>query len=214
MHTVEELHDEDFEYRIDGRIVPRGDVLPHIVPADRVGVVMNAGSDGLGAGNFLLSCVIAFYSRLRATESDAFGYPDYYTFQTTSEPADYRMLDVYPDHKNVRVDRDPERILRAVNDRAINILLVPNDRKRPPTIDDVSRHSAERRIDRCYLYAPDGTLDDPGFSIHVPREPVKRWYASTADSDSFGGSRGEIVQQFRHIPLEEAVSRLPHRAHR
>lgn len=221
MHTAAELEATDFEYRSDGDVVSRDEVLPTITPAERVGVVMDDGTDGLGAGNLILSCITAFYDSLRETKDDFFEYPDYYTFQTTADPADYGMLDIYPEHKNVTVQPDAEHVLRAVNDRAISILLVPEGPTRSPDVEDITRRSAERRIDRCFLYAPGGRPDRPDFAIRQPREPAVEWYETTARSTessperdalpSFGSSDGYITQYFRTISLEGALSRLPPR---
>lgn len=219
MHTVEELDGTDFVYRSDGRTVPRDEVMPTITPEERVGVVMNNGTDGIGAGNFLLSCVVAFYEHLAESDEEFRGYPNYYTFQTTADPADYRMLDVYPDHKNVAVEASAERLLRAITDRAITVLLVPAGPARTPAIDDVTRRSATRRVDRCFCYAPDGRPDGAEFAIKQPREPAVEWYGATADSirgppeahslPSFGPEDSRITQWFRGVSLDAALSRLP-----
>lgn len=193
--------------------------MPHITSDDRVGVVMETGTEGLGAGNFVLSCVTAFYDYLSETrEEDFFEYPDYYTFQTTSEPADYRMLDIYPDHKNVTVEPNAEQLLRAINDRAITILLVPDVSPISPNVDEITLQSARRRIDHCYVYAPDGRPSDAEFSIRQPRQPTNNWFEATIESldgkseegvPAFGSSDDSIVQQFRPISVEQALERLP-----
>ncbi|WP_336022360.1 hypothetical protein [Halobellus salinisoli] len=221
MHTAEALDRPDIRYRSDGRPVSRDAVLPPIDVTDRVGIVTETGTGGLGAGAFLLSCVTAFYDRLRETAEGFFEYPNYYTFQTTAEPADYGMLDVYPSHKNVSVEADAERLLRAITDRAVSILVVPDGEPRTPpsAIDDVTRRSAERRIEHCYAYAPDGDLDDAEFSIRHPRQPAEEWYRAVFESAG-GGSAAyrtpsttsggeEITQGFRRISVERALTSLP-----
>lgn len=219
MHTADELDGSDFEYRADAEVVPRDAVMPHITPTDRVGVVMGTGSDGLGAGTFVLSCVTAFYDRLRETREDFFEYPDYYTFQTTPDPADYAMLDIYPDHKNVAVEADAERLLRAITDRAITILLVPDVPARSPGFEDITLRSAHRVLEDSFVYAPDGRPSESDFSISLPRRPAEEWFESTAHSvdsvaesetsTSFGVSDSQIVQHFRRVSLEQALSHLP-----
>lgn len=219
MHTTKELDSTLFEYRVDGDVVSRETVMPHITSDDRVGVVMGTGVEGLGAGNFVLSCVTAFYDYLSEThEEDFFEYPDYYTFQTTSEPADYRMLDIYPDHKNITVEPTAEHLLRAINDRAITTLLVPDVSPTSPDVDDITLQSAHRRIDHCYAYAPDGRPSDAEFSIRQPDQPTNEWFKATIESiddesevcvPSFGSSDDSIVQQFRCVSVEQALERLP-----
>ena len=219
MHTAKELDGTSFEYRVDGDVVSRETVMPHVTSADRVGVVMGTGVEGLGAGNFVLSCVTAFYDYLRETREEGFfEYPDYYTFQTTSNPADYRMLDIYPDHKNVSIKPTAEHLLRAINDRAITILLVPDVSPASPDVDDITLQSAYRRIEHCYVYAPDGRPSDAEFSIRHPRQPPIEWFETTTESlddesavcvPSFGSDDDRIVQQFRQISVKQALERLP-----
>lgn len=219
MHTLDELDAGDFRYVADGREVRREAVIPSISLTDRVGVVMGHGAEGIGAGTFILASVIDFYDTLRERTADFFEYPDFYTFQATPDPADYRMFDIYPDHKNVTTDADAESILRAVNDRAIDVLLVPDRPPSPPAIEDVTRRSAERRIDACFLYSPEGQLDDGSFHIEAPRRPIDDWFETTAEST--GERSGEaswrtdrdpqqpIVQEFRRLPLDRALASLP-----
>ncbi|EMA37244.1 hypothetical protein C447_12772 [Halococcus hamelinensis 100A6] len=182
-----------------------------------MGIVMRTGAEGLGAGSFLLSCVTAFYDYLGETrEGDFFEYPDYYTFQTTEDPADYRMLDIYPDHKNLAVEPDAEHLLQAINDRAITILLVPDGPPTSPNVADIALQSARRRMDSCYVYAPDGRPSDATFSIRQPRRPANEWFEATIESmdhpeevPAFGSDDDSIHQQFSPVPLERALERLP-----
>lgn len=219
MHTLEAIEAGDISYEVDGQPVARDEVLPPISVASRVGVVMGDGAGGLGAGNFVLASVIGFYDSLGRLKTDFFEYPDFYTSQASANPADYQMLDVYPDHKNVAVDPSAESILRAVNDRAVDVLLVPNRSPGTPDIEDVTRRSAERRIESCFLYSPSGRLDGDGFTITVPRSPVEDWYETTANSTTVTtdvegwrtdlGRPGRISQQFRQLPLDRALEHLP-----
>jgi len=217
MHTTEHLSSEAIEVRCGGEPVLWEDVLPHVSIADRVGVVMADPADGVGAANFLLACVTAFYDRLREQRDEFFEYPDYYTFQASPDPLDYLEFDVWPDHKNVSVPRDPTGVLRAVNDRAVTVLLVPGDPAGSPDVEDVALASAQRRIDACYRYAPDGDLDDADVSIAIPRETVADWYHETLDmvedgSASFalpGPDEQFVTQGFTAIDLDEALTRLP-----
>ena len=217
MHTTHDLTSETFEYRRHGASVDRDEVMPSIAIDDRLGVVMADPADGLGAGNFVLACVTAFYDRLRARSDDFYAYPDYYTFQASPDPLDYLEFDVWPDHKNVAVPPDPEQVLRAINDRAITVLLVPDTPPGDPDLDDVTRRSAARRIDACYLYAPDGDLASVDFSIRLPWETVGAWYRETVaaagvDPGGFTSAAPDdayVTQQFRELDLEDALRRLP-----
>lgn len=129
------------------------------------------------------------------------------------------MFDVYPDHKNVEVEEDAEEVLRALNDRSITILLVPDRPPKQPDIEDVTRRSAERTIEQAFLYSPSGQLDEHGFEISLPLQTVEDWFETTvesmADPPTEGTKRGHrsqqdrITQGYRRIPLDEALNRLP-----
>lgn len=219
MHTLHDLTAADFRYRSNGRAVDRNEVMPAVAVSDRVGIVMETGAEGLGAVNFLLSCVIDFYETLGEYKDEFFEYPDFYTFQATVDPADYRMFDVYPDHKNVEVDADAEAILRAVTDRGISILLVPDRPPRSPDIEDITRRSAERSIEHTFLYGPSGQLGGDGFEVSLPRQPVEDWFETTVESMAEpptegtmrprGSRQEQITQRYRRIALEAALERLP-----
>lgn len=217
MHTTHELNADSFEYRRDGQPVRRAAVMPAVGIDGRLGVVMAAPEDGLGAGNFVLSCVTEFYDRLRERGEVFSEYPDYYTFPASPDTLDYLEFDVWPDHENVPVAPDPERVLRAVNDRAGAVLRVPFTGGSDPDVDDVTLRSAERRIDSCYQYAPDGRFEMVEFSIHLPRANVEEWYRATVDTAEAesvtytpsGTGEPYVSQQFRALGLEEALRHLP-----
>ena len=219
MHTTQELESASFEYRVDGDIVSRETVMPSVTSEDRLGVVMGTGGEGLGAGSFVLSRITAFYEHLRETrKEDFFEYPDYYTFQTSADPADYRMLDIYPDYKNVSVEPSAEQLSRAINDRAITTLLVPDISPTSQDVTNITLQGAHRRIDHCYTYAPDGHPSNVDFSIRHPRQPAHDWFKTTVESlhddsttyvPSFGPDDDWIVQRFREISVTQALERLP-----
>lgn len=219
MHTLHDLSAADFRYRTNGRSVNRDELMPAIGVNDRVGLVMGTGEEGLGGANFLLSCVVDFYETLGEHKDEFFEYPDFYTIQATADPADYRMFDVYPDHKNVEVVADPEAILRAVNDRGISILMVPDRSQHSPELEDITRRSAERTNEHAFLYSPSGQLGGDGFEISLPRQAVEDWFETVVESmadpppeGKIPGQRSQqdrITQRYRRIPLEEAIERLP-----
>jgi 2-dehydropantoate 2-reductase len=93
MHTLHDLNASDFRYRSNGQTVDRDEVMPAVGIRDRLGLVMGSGASGLGAVNFLLSCVIDFYDTLSARQENFFEYPDFYTFQATDDPAEVGPVD-------------------------------------------------------------------------------------------------------------------------
>lgn len=214
MHSSEALAATDFQYRRAGESRARVDVMPDIAISDRLGVVVRDPFDGIGAVTFVLPCVTAFYDEYRVETDDFYAYPDYFTLQSDGRPVDYRWFDIWPDHKNIETTRGDEAVLRTINDRGINILLVPDRPPSPPDLDAVSRESFERRIDSCFLYAPDGQLDGPSFSIRQPRDPAWEWIQKTLDTidDDYadlqvsGSTSGTIA--LRMVPSYKSFVRL------
>lgn len=203
MHSNDEIDAESFEYVQNGTPVQREKVMPSIGIHDRLGIVDHQQFDALGANAFVCSCVCSFYDLYRQNristesvvtdtidkddsrvssyleENGFYAYPDFYTFQSTDELVDYLWFDIWPDHKHVSVGTDPETALRMINDRAITTLLVPDASPSPPSLKPETRESAERRINSCYLYSPDGDLDDPDLSIRFETDSLETWIEST-----------------------------------
>lgn len=224
MHSAEALAATDFQYRRAGEPRARTDVMPGVTLLDRLGVVLRDPFDGIGAATFVLSCTTAFYDEYRAETDDFYAYPDYFTFQSDGRTVDYLWFDIWPDHKNVETPSQAEAVLRAVNDRGIDILLVPDGPTGDADLEPATRESYERRIDSCYLYAPDGRLDDHSFSIRVPRDPVWEWIQLTLDTidDEHADLRdrrerewrdhvadGHVTGEFRRIDPDEALRYVP-----
>ena len=64
-----------------------------------------------------------------------FAYPDFFTFQLQQPVANYGMFDVWPHHKNVFIGGSQDERAAAITDRAVNFLLVPEDRTGEVTIE-------------------------------------------------------------------------------
>lgn len=220
MHTAEALAATDFQYQNSTETAP----MPDIAVSDRLGVVVREPFDGIGAATFVLSCVTGFYDEYRMKTDDFYAYPDYFTFQSDDRLVDYLWFDIWPDHKNVETEPEAESVLQAINDRAVNVLLVPDGPTSEPEFEAVTREGFERRIDSCYLYAPDGQLSDPSVSISLPREPTWEWIEKTLDTidDDHADLRarqeqewrariedGFLSQDFRRIDFEDALRYLP-----
>ncbi|UHQ98003.1 hypothetical protein HYG81_20475 (plasmid) [Natrinema zhouii] len=237
MHSSAELDDESFDYVQNGRSIRRADVMPSIDAHSRLGVVERRQFDALGATAFIYSRVRAFYDLYRQDristasvvadtidedtrvanyleENGFYAYPDFYTFQATAELVDYLWFDIWPDHKQVHVGTDSETTLRAINDRAITTLLVPNGSPSPSSLAPETRESAERRIENCYLYSPDGDLDDPDVSVQIETDSLEEWIETTFDTvDTDPDSvRDECIQYWRdrlaNQPLEQDFKRI------
>lgn len=90
-----------------------------------------------------------------------------------------------------------------------------------PKYKKITRRSAERRIDHCLLYAPDGHPPHADITIQLPRQPTEKWYETVAHSVTSAPetyalpaseiSNTHITQRFRELSLERALSHLPPR---
>jgi hypothetical protein len=74
-------------------------------------------------------------------------------------------LDVWPDHKEVLVPAQGDRLLEAVNDRAITRLVVPEDLDVGPPERREGRASYAQRMRGAFLYASSGRVANADVSI-------------------------------------------------
>jgi hypothetical protein len=193
-------------------------VLPGLDEHDRLGVVITEDWGAAGASILILAAVTAFYERLRATEAEFFAYPDHFAFHVGAHRGSLRKLDVFPDHKEVVVAAQPEALLRAINDRGITRLLVPDAPTHPGGngIAPDTRHSAQRRIRTALAYSPTGRVAAADVEI-----------AGSAQTESFvdamlqaaealqrparvdlADTDGRPVESFRRLPIDAALALL------
>jgi len=112
-------------------------------------------------------------------------------------------------------------ILRAVTDRGVNVLLVPEGTPRDHAFNDIALASARRNIDQCYAYAFEGHVDDADVTIRCARDPFVQWVASMFDTCREGEQidtrcrewldrcqGGTLEQTYRRLSLDEALARL------
>lgn len=156
MHSSKQLSSDSFAFTLDGRPARLDDVLPGFHGQDRLGIVVRRPCGALGASTLLLAAVTGFFDARRARGGDFFVYPDFFLFHVGERHGDFKMLDVWPAHKEVVVPDDAELLLQAINDRGITRLLVPGGEPGPVELARHTRESAEGRIASALAYAPDG----------------------------------------------------------
>jgi hypothetical protein len=218
VHTSRDLSSADFRITVSGRPATVDAVLPGFDEHDRLGVVITEDWGAAGASTLILAAVTAFYDRLRATESEFFAYPDYFAFHVGAHRGTLRKLDVFPDHKEVVVAAEPEALTRAINDRAITRLLVP-DRAVPPAGTGIAadtRHSARRRIRTALAYSATGRVVAADVAIAgsaqteayvgamlepagAPQRPARGGLADPG---------GRPVESFRRLSIDAALALL------
>jgi hypothetical protein len=229
------LRSENFSIVDRGRPLSLAAFLPHIGRTSRVGIVApGQGTEGAGAATLILAMVTMFYNDLRAHDplgaktlankgdddderrrrgGDFFAYPDFFVFQPPARghdsPASYSMFDVWPSHKWVVVEGDGRPIdwLRAITDRAVDVLLVADDvtpaadrrrrrrlSSRDGSSDNFSRlalHSAGRVIRQCWAYSSQGHARRADVVVRYdPRGALLPNSSSPSSPDSGDGCGG------------------------
>ncbi|MEM7799965.1 MAG: hypothetical protein AAF633_12305 [Chloroflexota bacterium] len=218
------LRGVDFEIFLNQQPISHADFFVDFSPLIRVGLFAPNGIDGVGATALTMAFVTAFYNCYRAEGEDFFAYPAYYTFQHVRPLASYTMLDIWPKHKDVWVQKNPVALLNAVNDRAINILILPEGEPGSPNFERAQLETAKRTIRSCYLYSAEGKVNEPTLEVTLNSRSVVKWtelifndhekkpVPSLADQKSEWlaqyGDAQFLTQSFRQITVEDALTRL------
>lgn len=166
MHSSKELTSSSFRIEVDGRQARLEELFEGFGERDRLGVVVGHPCGAVGASGLITATVTAFYDIQRSRGPDFFIYPDYFLFHVGRAHGNHGILDVWPDHKEVVVPDDPERILQAINDRGITRLAVEDGGGvAAPEFEPQTLSSARDRIATCLAYSPSGRVRDGDVKI-------------------------------------------------
>ena len=165
MHTTTTLARAEFSWSVAGRPAELADVFPDFDEQDRLAIVVDRPGGGFGAATLILAAVTAFYDVHRARGEAFFCYPDYFALHVGRAHGYHGWLEIWPDHKEVVVPAEPDTLLRALNDRAITRLLVPDARPREPPTDPIALPSARARVRDCVAYSPTGRVAVPDVAL-------------------------------------------------
>jgi hypothetical protein len=149
-----------FEIELAGREASIEELFPSFGEHDRLGLVMRRPCGAVGASALIAATITAFYDIQRSRGPDFFIYPDYYLFHVGGPLGDHARLDIWPRRKEVVVDDDPERILEAIDDRAISRLVVEDGGGGNGQVDAEALASARSRIVSCLAYSASGRVKD------------------------------------------------------
>lgn len=207
MHTSQALSSGDFQIRVDGGQATVEDLLPGFDEHARLGIVVTQAGGGAGASTLILAAVTAFYDRLRAGETESFAYADFFAFHVGEPRGSLRKLDVFPEHKEPVVAAEAEEILRAINDRGVTHLLVPEGATAGPLERD-TRHSARRRIRTAIAYSPDGRVENPDVEITAAAPAEQFVTAMLGHPRDIAGVDGRARETFRRLALDDALEML------
>lgn len=163
-----------FQIAIGGRRASLADLFPGFDEHDRLGVVVRHPCGAVGASAVIMVAVTSFYDHQRARGEDFFIYPDYYVFHVDTLHGDHSMLDIWPSHKEVVVVDTAEDILRAINDRSVTRLLVPDGEPVAPALEPETLASARARIRSCLVYSPSGRTRNA--DVRIVANPVTEGY--------------------------------------
>lgn len=189
MHTSSELSDRSFAISIDGVASGLRDLFPGFDEHDRIGLIVSRPHGALGASLLYLAAVHAFYELCRQRSDEFWIYPDFFFFHVGRRHGHHGSLDVWPDHKEVLVDAHGDRLLEAVNDRAITRLLVPDDLTvgRPQRREGLASYA--RRMRGAFLYSSSGRV--PGADVTIRGDDATaRYVAHALDPGARAGQLG------------------------
>jgi hypothetical protein len=222
VHSTKELRSDSFEIEIAGAPATVADLFPGFDERDRLGVVVRDPCGGLGASTLILATVTAYYDFQRAKSDDFFIYPDYFLFHAGAPLGDHNMLDVWPSHKELVVPDDAEELLRAINDRGVTRLAVPDGKPGRPEFGRETLASARARIVSALAYSAGGATVCA--DVTVRGNDVTESYVSAVLEQSTGvpeetraaittgraalRAGGRPVETYRRIALDEALGRL------
>jgi len=182
LHTTKVLNSLDFLIKINGQEGVLEDIFPVFNKNDRLGIVVMRPGGGIGASGLLMAAITRFYDFYRPLLGNEPGklriYPDFYIFHVGYRHLNYYWLDIWPPHKEVILEDEPELILEAINDRGVTRLLVEDSL---PTYKSFLREtisSAESRIVSAIAYSPVGRVDNGDVSIKSCSD-VERYVHST-----------------------------------
>ncbi len=211
----------EFEIHWRSEVVPHGEFFASFRDTDRVGVVAPHRTEGIGAITLIMSYVTAFYDRYRERGSDIFAYPDFFTFQHEIPCADYGMCDIWPYHKNVHVADGAQRATEAINDRGVNVLLVPDGDAGEVSIEEVELESARRNVGRCFAYSECGITHGADLVLECRSDLLSDYALAVLKSVDADGSSteqrerwmeqvasGTLRQSFRELELGDALRKV------
>jgi hypothetical protein len=174
MHSSRELRSSSFEIEVGGVAATLEELFEGFGEQDRLGVVMTRPCGAVGASALVTATITAFYDIQRARGPDFFVYPDYYLFHVGRPLGDHGRLDIWPPHKEVLVQAGADRVLEALNDRAVTRLVVEDGDAGEPPSDQGALASARARIETCLAYSPSGRVEDA--DVRIAGNPVTEGY--------------------------------------
>jgi hypothetical protein len=174
MHSSRELSSSSFEIEVGGVAATLEELFEGFREQDRLGVVLTQPCGAVGASALITATITAFYDIQRARRPKFFIYPDYYLFHVGRPLGDHGRFDIWPRHKEVVVPAEADRLLEAVNDRAVTRLVVEDGAAGQTPSDPGALASARARVETCLAYSPSGRVEDA--DVRIAGNPVTEGY--------------------------------------
>jgi hypothetical protein len=226
VHATEILTSADFAFTVGGHKAFLEDVFPRSNEHDRIGVVVRWSGGATGASSLLMAAMTRFYdfhrSRLGNERGNLRIYPECFVFHIGERRGNYRRMDVWPPHREVVVEDDPEQILEAINDRGVTRLLVEDATPSSTTFLRETISSTGQRIVSALAHSPTGRVDQA--DVTVMSSSAAEGYVLAALDESKGLSEdveklqrgrqtllsdGRVTETYRRIARSDAIRMLP-----
>jgi hypothetical protein len=184
MHTSFEFKSSSFAITKDGSPADRDVILDWDV-RDRLGVLMDRPVGALGAGLLIFLAITAFYDCPQRKRRRTPIYPDIFLFHVGGRWGLFSMFDFWPDHKEVFVPADPREVLRAVNNRGITHLILPERQRRATAHRFKEPQAAADRLKKCFAYSPSGLVPGGDIVIETEAASIFKNYAAVLDMEAY-----------------------------
>ena len=126
MHTRTQLKQEHFRIRLDGQEAVLNDLFPAWHRFDRFGIVIHDSLGGVGASHLLQLAIRAYYDADARRLGELDVYPEIYAFHVGGGHGSHADFDFWGPRREVILGEDPNEVLRAINERGITRLAVPD----------------------------------------------------------------------------------------
>jgi hypothetical protein len=184
MHTAFDFKKSDFAISRNGEPIDRDELLEWDV-RDRLGVLIDRPVGALGAGLLIFLTISAFYDCPQRRRRNTPIYPDVFLFHVGGPWGVFTMFDFWPDHKEILVVADPCEVLRVINNRGITHLVLPERPREVTKHRYKEREACIDRLKKCFVYSPDGAVQEGAIKIETGKEAIFKSYAAVLDMEAY-----------------------------
>ncbi|WP_345568013.1 hypothetical protein [Streptomyces plumbiresistens] len=203
-----QLKKELFVTEIDGKAA---ELLPDWGPLDRFGIIVHEPFGAIGASYLLQAAIAEWYAARpeRLDRSDQI-YPDFFLFHAGGPHGDHTYFDLFPPRKEVFVENTPMALLRAVNDRGITHLAVPDRPVERVQHEFKEPRQAYDRIRSAWAYSPSGRVENADVTISSKRRVAEANIKLTLNAAESYSERQQASAAVGEVPLpENELVRVP-----